>query len=173
MRFVSLPFVLFVVTCATAAETPSPTLPKLDDGRYGYQAVVTVEGAEAGELLSRARAWIAQNYGSAKAVIQLDDTAGTIVVKGTFAIPWMIYDNGADIHHVLTFEAKAGRYRYTLSDFSWYGRAAIENESALFDYVPTTNGRAKMRDRIAMVATATIASLKAAMQVPSPAKSDW
>ncbi len=173
MRFTLVPFVTLAITLTLAADAPEHVLPTLENGQMGYQEVVIVEGVEPQELLSRARSWIAQSYRSSNAVIQLDDAAaGSIVIKGTFTIPYMGGLNTVPIPHVLTIAAKPGRYRYTLSGFT-YNDVPIEDDKALWDFIPTKNGRAKTRGRIAVLAEATVASLKAAMQVPTPAKSDW
>ena len=170
MRFAVSVLVMFAATLALAAEETLPTLPKLESGQYGYQEVVTVEGVESPELLSRARAWVAKTYESANAVIQLDDPAGTLVVKGIFTVK--AYLGGASINHVITIEAKSGRYRCTLSDYVYAEHWPVETWHPGEPF-GTAAGTEKMRGRVAAASQAIIASLKAAMLAPTPAKSNW
>lgn len=109
-----------------AAETPRDE----ETGRFQYQEVVEVENASAGELYSRAKAWIATAYRSANDVIQLDDSAqGRLIAKGKFSITY--YMESAWIRHTLTIEVKDGRFRYTLSEFQFdngHWSAPLEDE---------------------------------------------
>jgi hypothetical protein len=157
-----------VLGAAVAAEEKLSELPKLESGERGYQEVVLAEGIETSELLSRARAWVAEAYAT-KAVVQLDDPAGgTYVVKGNFSITYGLMVPAID--HTLTVEVKPGRYRYRLSGFSAYSRTI---EQWAHDQAPTDKGRAKIYSRVAEQSERLIASLKAAMLQPSPAKSEW
>lgn len=149
---------------------PERPVPKNADGRYEYQEVVQAEGASATELMSRAKAWIATAYHSADSVIQLDDaTGGRLIVKGNYAaargkIAWFT------IWHVLTIEAKDGRYRYTLTDFEVeQGGLRGPMEGPRSKYLGDKGWAS-----VAEGATGIISSLKAAMQKPTPSGgADW
>jgi hypothetical protein len=107
---------LAAVVLMGAAKPEEPTLPKLADGTFGYEEVVTVEGVAAADLLVRARSFAADGYRSAKAVIDLDDAAANrIVIRGEFAVPYMTASVRVD--HKLSIEVKDGRYRYRLDNF--------------------------------------------------------
>ena len=161
--------VLVLASPAVAGDEPLRELPKLESGEWGYQEVVSVDAAEAPELQSRARAWIAAIYRSGKDVTQLDDpSGGTIVAKGNFGIN--LFLGVATINHALTLEFKHGRYRYQLAGFSAYGRPI---DAWVHDAAPSEKGRAKVRSRIAVESQALIESLKAAMEKASPATSNW
>jgi Domain of unknown function (DUF4468) with TBP-like fold len=82
-----------------------------------YQEVVTIEGATAADIYSRAKAAIAVSYKSAQDVVQLDDgEAKRIIAKGTFDASGAMMTSSRFIRHTLTIEAKDGRYRISLSD---------------------------------------------------------
>jgi hypothetical protein len=143
---------------AYAADTVE--IPKdADSGFYKFQGVVNVEGASADQLLSRARAWIATTYRSAKDVVQLDDpTAGRIIAKGLIPVRWM--GETSHIRHTLTVEAKDGRYRYTIADLvfdqgNW--SRPLEDESS------PRPGRNKVLQQTKDGFEALLASLQAAM----------
>jgi len=96
---------------------PLPDLPRNDEtGAVEYQQVVDVDGASADELLSRARAWVAETYRSAQDVIQLDDpSAGRLIARGL--TEYSVFTVAVYVRHRLTVEARDGRYRVTVTDF--------------------------------------------------------
>ena len=79
-----------------------------------YQGIVT-SNIPASDLYTKAKLWIAENFRSANAVIQLDSPeTGTIVCKGIY-----VYDAGKlsemRVHMTFKIEAKENRFRYTIS----------------------------------------------------------
>ena len=114
---------IFLTLCfAVFGQDKLPEFPRNEKGEITYQEVVQVEGVSAAELRSRARAWIANTFRSAKDVVQLDDAeAGRIIVKGLLGATWNISKRLARtdyFRHTLTIEIKDGRYRYTLDSFA-------------------------------------------------------
>ena len=88
-----------------------------------YAEVVPVENATQAELYARGKVWFAQNFKSAKDVIQADDKqAGILVGKG-----WQeVRVAGAmgtavpqKLNYTIRLALKDGRYRYELTDFSF------------------------------------------------------
>lgn len=156
---------------AKKEKPPPPPLPmhvSEDGARYEYTGVVEVEGADAGELYSRAKAWVARVYLSAQDVIQLDDKdAHRLIAKGvTTGGGWM---GGATVWYTLTIETKDGRYRYSITDFSarpnpkgvtW---VMVPGEGFPYGRSVNINTHKKM--------IALVASLRAAMEVE--ADDDW
>jgi hypothetical protein len=141
---------------------PPDPMPRDEAGHYVLQDVVQAEGATAAELYGRARAWVANTYGSANRVVQLDDPeSGRMIVKGTIHTRWV----GAILigGHTLTIEVKDGRYRYVMTDFR-IASIAGNLDKPLEEYrqrTPTV--------RLAAEARALLASLQTAMLKPTPA----
>lgn len=183
--FKSLCFVAVLVCSSVVSAKPKtptpppPELPKLSDGRFGYERIVAINDAAASELQSRARAWIAAAYDSSTAVTQLDDpTGGTILIKGEFSVP--VFISQLRIGHTLKLEFKDGRYRVTLSEFTVASEAQLppyrsmeawEAGKGLMSvpkkYAAGVEGDAAVR------CEAILDSLKHGMETPTPAASAW
>jgi hypothetical protein len=97
------------------------------DGKVTYQGILEIEGASMADLYGFAKKFIAETYTSTDAAIDMDDTLnGVIVVKGRSDVPLTWYEkNGgkveqaydkASVKHLLIFEIKNGRLRYTIKD---------------------------------------------------------
>lgn len=167
---VSLILVALASSAVGAAFDPSTVMPTdQETGRFLYQEVVAVEGAPSSELYSRAKTWLAVAYRSSTDVIKLDDPqAGRLIAKGVFETSWMTGTTG--INHVWTIEVKDGRFRYALTDFVFdngYWSAPLEDSKK---FIGAKKG---LYVRVHDNAESMIASLKAAMQTPTPAGSNW
>jgi hypothetical protein len=117
MRAALISVALIVTGLSIAKEVVPPKMPvNAETGRFQYQEVVTVEGATADELYSRAKGFIPDAYKSAKAVLDFDDPGSRrLVARGSFEIPYMTA--AVLVEHKLSIEAKDGRYRYILDQF--------------------------------------------------------
>lgn len=154
---------------AAAEQDDFPRPPRHSEtGRFQYQGVAPVEGATSSELYSRAKAWVATAYRSAKDVIQLDDpNAAKLIVRGNFHVA--VYTNDAWIRHTLTVEVKDGRFRYTLTDFVFdngYWSVPLEEEKKF------TGQRKKLFGQVIAQAEATIVDMKKSMSSSSE-KDEW
>lgn len=166
LRKVMLVAALLASPLAASAE-PGPPVPRNAEGRFEYQETITAEGASAVELLSRAKAWIATAYRDIPSVLDLDDpAAGRLIVKGNYAasgrLAWFT------IWHVLTIEAKDGRWRYMLTDFEVDQgglRRPMEGDGGKYLYK-------RGWESVATGARNLVESLKVAMLNPPPG-SDW
>jgi hypothetical protein len=102
-------------------KSPLPTDSATHTVTYG--GVIEVPGAKKSELYSRAREWYTTNFGSAKAVLEMDDREdGKLIGKG-FAkfgfgkpIDWAMW-------RTVKIEVKDEKYRYTITDFILGGPA--------------------------------------------------
>jgi hypothetical protein len=179
-------WLLVVLACSSAVsakskvpEPPSPELPQLSDGRFGYEKVVTINCATAAELQSRARAWVAAEYNSSKAVTQLDDPAGaTIVVKGEFSVPAFL--SKIRIGHTITLQFKDGRYRVTLSGFTVASETEPPPYRTMEAWVDGTGlmsipktFASRVKGDTAVRCEAILGSLQHGMETPTPAGSAW
>lgn len=135
-----------------------------ETGRYALQDVVTVDGASADELFSRASAWIATVYTSANDVIQLSDKpAGRLIAKGNLENSYMGYP--AWVEHTLTIEVKDGRFRYVLTGFVFgNGHWSIDLEDDKKLAIGFKKPLARFRDQV----LALEAHLRTAMLTPAP-----
>lgn len=106
---------------------PPQDLP-IKNGKIIYQEVIEIQGSKMAELYGFAKKFIAENYKSTDAAIDMDDTLnGVIVVKGRADVPLIWYEtksgrlekvtDKASVKHVLIFELKDNKLRYTLKDF--------------------------------------------------------
>lgn len=99
----------------------------IKDDKIIYQGIIEIEGASMKELYGFAKKFIAETYNSTDAAIDMDDTLnGVIVVKGRSEVPisWVQKVGGrietvndkASTKHLLIFEMKDNRIRFTLKD---------------------------------------------------------
>ena len=90
------------------------------DGNIIYSGVVTIDSAKAGDLYSRAKNFLAHEYKSSKAVIQVDDKdGGQIVGKGNFSVIINVgFGIKADyvVDHTISIFVKDGKYKYEISE---------------------------------------------------------
>lgn len=96
----------------------------VDTLSFIYAGVVGVDSVAANVLQSRARLFVAENFRSAKDVIQLDDAdAGIVVIKGNLIpvvkVPILGRTEYGYVHFTAKIQVKEGKYRYTFSDF-WH-----------------------------------------------------
>jgi hypothetical protein len=91
-----------------------------------YSGVVEVPGASKAELYSRAREWFATSFGSAKAVLEMDDReAGKLIgnTNSDFTIHYggILGEAPVRLWRTIRVEVKEGKYRYALSNFATSG----------------------------------------------------
>ncbi|MCA8830802.1 DUF4468 domain-containing protein [Hymenobacter pini] len=86
-----------------------------------YQGVVEVPGVTKDELYTRAYEWMAKNYRSANAVIQMHDKeAGRLVGKGATVMETQRLSGlPSYVRHTLSIYVKDNRYKYVLTDFEY------------------------------------------------------
>jgi len=87
---------------------------KINDDGKGYFEVYKTE-LTIKETNQKVVEWIAENYKSAKDVIQLN-TEKKIILKGNFLVPMMANDLSVNyrVHKTLTFSFRDGRYKIDL-----------------------------------------------------------
>ncbi len=163
-----------VTTTGILAAKKEPAEPPRDPdtGQFAYQGVIQVEGVSAHDLYKRAKTWVATEYKSANAVIQLDDAEeGRLIVKGGFDIVYAAWaGTTAFMSHTLTIETKDGRYRYLLTDFVYLP----PNLSMALETVPSSYFGPKIRRNTCAPAEALVKSLEEGMTRASPiGKDNW
>ena len=163
-----------VVLAAAEKEDPESMFPRNEEtGRYEFQEVVTVEGADAEELLRRAQAWLESDYRSLAQVMRQSASKDQhrVTARGNTSTKWML--DTVQIHHRLTIEAKEGRYRYTMTDLTLEApsfKADLENRQ---DIWPRRKG---LLERTAVDIEEILASLKESMErdmVGAARPNDW
>lgn len=86
-----------------------------------YTDVVQVPGASKAELYTRARAWFATSFASAKAVLEMDDVqAGQLIgnATGYYYARFMGADAKTTLWRTINVQIKDGRYKYTITNFA-------------------------------------------------------
>jgi hypothetical protein len=119
--------------------------PKDEKGNIVYTEIVNVDSTNLKELYVRAHTWFANNFKSAKSVIQLDDKeAGKIIGKGYFLAGIPKSNSGVvksaisvSVYFTVDIQVKDGRYRYLFSDFSCIRFEATEYETT-YDLLSTS-----------------------------------
>lgn len=110
-------------TSQVEAPVEDKTLVKvpMKDGKFFYETIVSIPTKNKVEIYRRAKRWIAKNYTSANAVIQLDDPdGGEIIGKGIHTHQWgvTIYSyTDVNVHHLLRIQCKDEKARITYTDF--------------------------------------------------------
>ncbi|MDU6663528.1 MAG: DUF4468 domain-containing protein [Bacteroides sp.] len=108
-------FVAFFTMIGSAQETQKVKT-------LSFAKVIEVENKSKNEIYSGLRIWVAENYKSAQAVIQMEDKdAGVILVKALFSYEYGKLRYSAYTGHVdytLKLQAKDGRFRAEMSNFT-------------------------------------------------------
>jgi hypothetical protein len=134
MRNVTLFFLLFSLKCFAQNDT--------DTLSFSYSGVQYVDSVSAGQLYSRAKLFVAENFRSAKDVMQLDDKESTtLVAKGVMVpiikIPILGNSEYGYVHFAMKIQTKDGKYRYVISDFDHEGRVGQEHSGgSLLNHKP-------------------------------------
>ncbi len=154
---------------------PFPLDPETKTVRF--QEVVLVEGVSANDLMARARTWVALAYKSAPDVTKLDDQS-KLIIKGLYHVAGKtVFAGEFNFNHTLTIDVKDGRFRYTMSDFVLTNPPGVARfEFPLEQYQAKSVKYKGLRDTLTrgkVEADALIASLKKAMQSPTPSDEEW
>lgn len=94
------------------------------NGQVQYDSVYNFNLVSKDDLFLRANIWVAKNYRSANDVIQLADKEnGIIIVKGTFAVNWIVsfifseQYHSACFRHTMTIRIKDNKVKVEITDF--------------------------------------------------------
>lgn len=103
---------LFMVAAQVFAqyETNAPIDQKT--GLVTYSRIVSVDGASAADLFSRAQSWFATYYTSAKDVLQQQDADRAMLVGRSF---FELVNNGGYMYYTVTVRCKDGRAKIDIS----------------------------------------------------------
>lgn len=159
-------------------------LPMIGD-KVTYTDVVQVDSMPAKTIHTAFRRWFLNAYRSAKDVIQIDDTeAGLLAGKGVVRVQWQVTFyavQDVNVYHTVTLEARAGRYKYTFTDFiiDYYvpptnGIAGVPVRQPIESWMPN---RPKARTKVFVPLDAAIrgmiADIQSAVLSPSTPENDW
>ena len=111
--------------------------PRDENGNIIYTDVISIDSVNSKDLYNRAHTWFANNFNSAKSVIQLEDKeVGKIIGKGyfvagiekssagVFKTPIMV-----SVHFTVDIQTKDGRYKYLFTDFTCMRFENTQNET--------------------------------------------
>jgi len=150
-----------------AQETLLDILP-LQNGIVTYSGVAKVDSLDKNALYLKAKKWFVSTYKSAKDVIQFEDKeSGEITGKGNFKIAY--YTRDPYISHNITITVKDGRYKYTITQFSYSDN---QNEKFAIENFPNSwAGKKKLYLKIDEETKYLISSLEKHMK--TNIKDDW
>jgi hypothetical protein len=146
-----------------------------ENGVIIYTDVIHVDSSiTKSELFNRAKAWIAMEYKSANAVIQMEDKdAGILIGKGIFTVQWsttLVKNLVTKVPHTIKLLFKDGKYKYEITDLSYlddYGNSInLETEPTGFGKKTKEKFLFAVNDEI----MSTINSLENAMSKPMAAE---
>ena len=173
------PFLLLLLSLSLGVRAQAPrlktTLPFPVDslsGKIYYQAVVQAPGVSQAELYRRARNWFVSRFPDYPHVVHVDDQAGG-EVAGTYCTVMQKLTNSYEVWRTLRVYVKEGRYRYEVTDF---GGRDISNpyDPQIYRVEPTNPMNVRRYGaEVAKQAQADIASLVAAMRIPTAAAQQW
>ncbi|GAB2571653.1 DUF4468 domain-containing protein [Spirosoma areae] len=118
-------FAFLLTTTVSVAQTSiEPVYLPIDSttGNVQFREVISLSpDLDTKAIAQKARTWVAVAYRNAKDVVQqYDPEAGIIIVKGQFAnrvfYKGVAQSTSVTVHHMLTIEAKPGRYRVTMNN---------------------------------------------------------
>jgi len=129
------------------------------ENRYQISEVIEVENSTSNELYLRGRQWFISSFNDSNSVIQLDDPEkGIIIGKGHFSYEPTIF-SGSDltrgkVNFIISLEFKDGRYRYTIKDFTHFGKIGTDTDFGTitqdieFPYGKSLEGGQKWKSKI-------------------------
>lgn len=152
--------------------------PRDEHGHPRFEETVAVEGASSADLYSRAKAWAARTYRSAKDVIGLDDPNGHRLIllglhRESFAVTTSVY-----FGYRLTIETRDGHFRRTIDQLTFQGEAddrGLPLETQLTKDGVGVVGRKAVVERFRKAMLALSVDLDTAIRTPAAGatKSDW
>lgn len=158
---------------------------KNDTISFNYTGVEAVDSVPARILYSRAKLFAAENFKSAKDVIQMDDSeAGLLLMKGNIipVIKGALIGNfeAGFVHFTMKVQVKDGKYKYTLSDFEHEnfgnyrsnGGSLTNRKPACGTFYLTKNYWHQIKEQTDMHAQALIDALKSRMVSQEISKKD-
>jgi hypothetical protein len=177
MKRLSLLLLLLSLGLGVRAQAPRPkaALPFPVDsvsGKILYQAVVPTPDVAQAELYRRARNWFVGRFPDYAHVVSVDDPAGG-ELAGTYCTLLQKLTNSYEVWRTLRVYVKDGRYRYELTDF---GGRDISNayDPQIYRVEPTNPMNVRRYGaEVAKQAQADIASLQAALTIPTAASKAW
>jgi hypothetical protein len=113
---------LFTIFYSTSNCQESPSVP-IDSSTnlISYRKTLQLDQLSKDDIYSGLKVWIAKSFVSANSVIQNDDKeGGVIVLKSLFPVRTKMFAAG-DIHFIMTFEFKNGKFRYEMTNFHHTG----------------------------------------------------
>jgi hypothetical protein len=143
-------------------------------------------------LYLRGRQWFISSFNDSNSVIQLDNPEKGIIGKGHFSYEPTIF-SGSDltrgkVNFIISLEFKDGWYRYTIKDYSHYGKIGtntdfgIITEDVEFPYGKSLEGGQKwksniwkdIKKQVSNNSNKIVDSLKESMRVSSiTSDEDW
>ena len=105
--------IMMLVGCAGIKPIP--------ESERTFQQVVEAPGFTKNQIYSQVKIWIAENFKSAKSVIEHDDSeAGTLIGNGTIDYPCKGIDyiskGNWKVHFTMRVDVKEGKFRQTFSN---------------------------------------------------------
>jgi hypothetical protein len=163
---------VFAVATAKESDPALPIIPMNPETHRRELLEVVHQDGTAAELFGRTKAWIAIAYNSPRTVLQLDDPAsGRLAVKAIFIVPSFAVD---DVSYTIMIEVKDGRYRYSIGDLIIHVSFGQAHDEIVGENVDENKRKTrKLLENLAAQSEVLIASLKVAMQIPTPAAADW
>lgn len=152
-----------------AVSSEDLTILKVGPSGLYYEDVAHIEGLSSDDLYSRALAWMAVNYRSSKAAIQLEDKEGNrIIGHGVFELR-----GGLTVPHTISFEARDGRYKLRIDGLSAFSAdTRIGNQPFPgVTYKEISDAPARIVSRVEAEIGTLADNLKTALQ--QPANDDW
>jgi len=104
---------------------------------FMYEEVINLDSTfKQSNLFYNANEWIAENFRSAKDVIQMSDKdAGIIIIKGSIPLRVTAFLTDGSISFTLKIQVKNGKYKYTFSNYyhtsykgDEYSGGSLDNE---------------------------------------------
>lgn len=117
-------FFLFITTsCAIQkyAGTINPEdIYSIKNDQIHYEGVVPVDNANANDLFTRGKLFIAENYVSSPDVTKLEDKdSGILLIKALFSIAHNNLVSRGRVSYSLKIETKDNRYKYTITNIRY------------------------------------------------------
>ena len=156
-----------------------------ENGSVEYSEVVQLPEISAENLYLRAKTWMADNFNSAKAVLDLDDKdSGLLIARGNSSVfvRMLGFNHEYKLNFSLKVECRDNRYKDTIYKLSIYIAPSQYNPGGEVDLkvsFPANEGadisknRKKVKAAVVSSMQSTLTSLKKYMVSSNASSSDW
>jgi hypothetical protein len=157
----------FLITTASAdAQTKLPTN---ESGQIQFDSIINVDSALSQALYGRALKWAGSYFNSPRDAVKMKiPETYTIIANGVTDMKWFIIKGR--LGYQITIECKDNRYRYTITDLTFYD---LHYQAYPGEVTGAARGTSKSAEKARQNIVACINSIVASLQAEMIKRDNW